>query len=38
MNNIFQNAYFSKAYKTKEGRKALYLFSTGCGWKFIPKN
>ena len=24
-NNIFENAYFGKEYKTKDGRKALYL-------------
>lgn len=27
MNNIFENAYFGKAYKTRDGRKAIYL---GC--------
>lgn len=25
MNNIFENAYFGKPYKTRDGRKALYL-------------
>lgn len=25
MNNIFKNAYFGKAYKTRNGRKAIYL-------------
>lgn len=25
MENIFKNAYFGKAYKTKEGKKALYI-------------
>lgn len=24
-NNIFENAYFGKAYKTRDGRKAVYL-------------
>lgn len=24
-NNIFKNAYFGKAYKTRDGRKALYV-------------
>lgn len=24
MNNIFKNAYFGKAYKTRDGRKALF--------------
>lgn len=38
MNNIFQNAYFSKPYKTRDGRKALYLFSTGCGVYCITEN
>lgn len=28
MNNIFNNAYFGKAYKTRDGRKALYI---SCG-------
>ena len=25
MDNIFKNAYFGKAYKTRDGRKAIYL-------------
>ena len=25
MNNIFENAYFGKVYKTRDGRKALYI-------------
>lgn len=25
MNNIFENAYFGKTYKTRDGRKAIYL-------------
>lgn len=25
MNNIFENAYFGKAYKTRDGRKMIYL-------------
>lgn len=25
MNNIFENAYFGKAYKTRDGKKAIYL-------------
>lgn len=25
MNNIFKNAYFGKAYKTRYGRKAVYI-------------
>ena len=25
MNNIFENAYFGKAYKTRIGRKAIYI-------------
>lgn len=31
MKNIFENAYFGKAYKTRSGQKAIYLFSSGCG-------
>lgn len=27
MTNIFENAYFGKAYKTRDGRKSLYLGS-----------
>ena len=27
MNNIFENAYFGKAYKTRDGRKAIYYHS-----------
>lgn len=29
MNNIFENAYFGKSYKTRDGRKAIY-------WKYEP--
>lgn len=25
MNNIFKNDYFGKAYKTRDGRKALFI-------------
>lgn len=25
MNNIFKNAYFGKAYRTKDGRKAIFI-------------
>lgn len=25
MNNIFENAYFGKPYKTRDGKKAIYL-------------
>lgn len=25
MNNLFKNAYFSKPYKTRDGRKAIYI-------------
>ena len=25
MNNMFKNAYFGKAYKTRDGRKAIYI-------------
>lgn len=25
MTNIFENAYFGKAYKTRDGRKAIYI-------------
>lgn len=25
MENIFENAYFDKPYKTRDGRKAIYL-------------
>ena len=28
MNNIFENAYFGKAYKTRDGRKAIILQKT----------
>ena len=31
MKNIFENACFGKAYKTRNGKKAIYLFSSGCG-------
>lgn len=30
MNNIFENAYFGKAYRTKDGRKAVYLSAYKC--------
>ena len=35
MKNIFENAYFGKAYRTREGRKALYhnIISTEEGTK-----
>lgn len=26
MENIFENAYFGKAYKTRDGRKAIYIY------------
>lgn len=29
MENIFENAYFGKPYKTRNGRKAIYLGSNG---------
>ena len=25
MNNMFKNAYFGKVYKTRDGRKAIYI-------------
>lgn len=28
MKNIFENAYFGKVYKTRDGRKAIFLYST----------
>ena len=31
MKNIYENAYFGKAYKTRSGQKAIYLFSSGGG-------
>lgn len=30
-NNIFENPYFGKPYKTRDGKKAIYLFPVGCG-------
>lgn len=30
MINIFENAYFSKLYKTKDGRKAVFLGDNKC--------
>lgn len=30
MNNIFENAYFGKAYKTRDGRKAIYIQEDCC--------
>lgn len=30
MNNIFENAYFGKQYKTRDGRKALLLQVNNC--------
>lgn len=30
MNNIFENAYFGKPYKTRDGRKALYIGNNTC--------
>lgn len=30
MVNIFENAYFGKAYKTRDGRKAIYLRNFIC--------
>lgn len=38
MNNIFENAYFDKSYKTRDGKKAIYLFSSGCGVYCITEN
>lgn len=41
MKNIFENAYFGKAYKTKAGRKAIYhgskehKSSDGKVWTYI---
>lgn len=29
-NNIFENAYFGKAYKTRDGRKAVYIQEDCC--------
>lgn len=26
MNNIFENAYFGKVYKTRDGHKAIYIY------------
>lgn len=31
MENIFKNAYFGKLYKMKNNKKAIFLFSVGCG-------
>lgn len=35
MKNIFENAYFGKVYKTKDGRKAIYICkrTDGSIWK-----
>lgn len=30
MKNIFENAYFGKAYKTKDGRKAIFFTKATC--------
>lgn len=30
MDNIFENAYFGKAYKTRDGRKAIYVGGCRC--------
>lgn len=30
MENIFENAYFGKPYKTRDGRKAVYLGDNTC--------
>lgn len=30
MNNIFENAYFGKTYKTRDGRKAIYVGGCRC--------
>lgn len=30
MENIFENAYFGKAYKTRDGRKAIYIKHSQC--------
>lgn len=38
MNNIFSKAYFGKAYRTRNDRKAIYLFSVGCGVYCITEN
>lgn len=35
MNNIFENAYFGKAYKTRDGRKAIYWCFDGHYHKLI---
>lgn len=36
MTNIFENAYFGKAYKTRDGRKAIYtIASCGSHWLVI---
>lgn len=31
MNNIFENAYFGKAYKTRDGRKVIFYMATKLG-------
>lgn len=38
MKNIFKNAYFGKPYKTRDDKKALYLFGNGCGVYCITEN
>lgn len=36
MNNIFENAYFGKAQKTRDGRQAIYtIMSCGSHWLTI---
>lgn len=39
MNNIFENAYFGKPYKTRNGRRAIYdkerIFVKGWHWVLI---
>lgn len=38
MNNIFKNAYFGKAYKTRDGKKALYWRYDGHYHSLITDN
>lgn len=35
MNNIFEGAYFGKAYKTRDGRKAIYNYHSSGGYHDI---
>lgn len=35
MENIFENAYFGKAYKTRDGRKAIYWRKLDFGHRLI---